>query len=90
MKRRQTLPTTDEPQEWHCPALGRIIDHGLGWECCFADQGGPTDTAAWLKDWISISERFRSLEEFHQVCADCKHCQWVKCPNAQQEEKPDR
>jgi hypothetical protein len=68
----------DEESRWHCPALGQVIDHGLCWECCFAGGIGPRHTKEQLLQWIEESERFVSLEQFHQVCASCKHCQWSR------------
>lgn len=65
---------------WHCPAVGKVIPDGLCWEYCFADDGGPTDTAAELKAWIAASGRFSSLSGFHEVCRTCAHCQWSPEP----------
>ncbi|WP_147431326.1 hypothetical protein [Azonexus fungiphilus] len=63
---------------WYCPAVQKVISAGLCWEYCFADLGGPTDTAAELKAWIAKSGRLSSLSEFHEVCHVCPHCQWSK------------
>lgn len=77
-------PVNDEASRWFCPAFGRVIDHGLCWECCFAGCGGPRDTAEALLEWIAESQRFRSLEDFHKVCTSCEHCQWSHDPSTSQ------
>jgi hypothetical protein len=62
--------------EWFCPAVERRIADGLCWEYCFAGCGGPVDAARNLRRWIEDSNRFSSLEDFHEVCRTCEHCQW--------------
>ncbi len=62
---------------WFCPAKELVIDPTACWEYAMAGAGGPTDTASALHAWIVQSPRFRSLAEFHAVCADCPHCPWV-------------
>jgi hypothetical protein len=68
----------DEVSRWYCPAFRQVIDHGLCWECCFSGSIGPADTKEQLLAWIKESGRFGSLEQFHQVCASCEHCQWSR------------
>lgn len=68
----------EEDREWFCPAVERVIDEGLCWEYCFADNGGPIDTAQELDIWIRHTKKFRGIEEFHRVCEICTHCQWSK------------
>jgi protein-S-isoprenylcysteine O-methyltransferase Ste14 len=72
----------DAESHWYCPAFGQVIDHGLCWECCFAGIIGPRDTKEYLIRWIKESGRFASLEEFHQVCESCEHCQWSREPES--------
>jgi hypothetical protein len=69
-------PVNDEAARVFCPALGRVIDDGLCWECCMADHGGPTDTAGALRRWVAASGRFQSVADFQRVCARCSHCAW--------------
>jgi hypothetical protein len=69
-------PVNDEAGRVFCPAFGRVIDDGLCWECCMAEQGGPTDTAEDLRRWLAGSGRFASVAEFQQMCAGCPHCAW--------------
>jgi hypothetical protein len=59
-----------------CPAFARVIDCGLCWECCMADQGGPISTAEQLRRWATESGRFASIRAFQQVCAGCPNCVW--------------
>jgi hypothetical protein len=66
----------DEAGRVSCPAFGRMIDNGLCWECCMADEGGPADTAEELRRWVASSGRFASVLDFQQVCAGCPHCAW--------------
>jgi hypothetical protein len=66
----------DDPDQVHCPAFGQRIAYGLCWECCMADNGGPTDTAEQLRQWVARSGRFRSVADFQRVCAGCPHCAW--------------
>lgn len=61
---------------WYCTAMEKKIDCGLCWEYCFVDNGGPTDTANELKKWIEKTNKFKSVNEFHEVCGDCVYCQW--------------
>lgn len=61
---------------WYCPATEKEINWGLCWEYCFADMGGPLDTACALKRWIKLSKKFKNVEDFHKVCETCIHCQW--------------
>ena len=49
---------------------------GLCWEYCFAEMGGPLDTANELNTWIEQDEKFHTIEEFHRICEVCIHCQW--------------
>jgi hypothetical protein len=70
------VPLSDKGDQVFCPAFDRRIDDGLCWECCMAEQGGPTDTAAQLRRWVAESQRFASIAEFQQVCALCPHCAW--------------
>ena len=70
------IPMGDKGNQVFCPAFDRHIDIGLCWECCMADQGGPTDTAVQLRNWIVDSQRFASIAEFQKVCALCEHCVW--------------
>jgi len=71
----------DARESFYCPALETVIANGACWDYCFADQGGPIDTAKWLKNWISNSKKFDSLESFHKVCENCEHCQWEATHN---------
>src|SRR5437763_1881526 len=64
-------PENDEAGRVFCPAFGHVIDDGLCWECCMADQGGPTDTAEALREWVATSGRFKSVADFQRVCAGC-------------------
>lgn len=68
----------DKGSRWHCPALDQVIDHGLCWECCFAGSIGPRAITEQLLKWIEESGEFASLEQFHQVCESCEHCQWAR------------
>ncbi|MDL2273393.1 hypothetical protein LJC34_02450, partial [Oscillospiraceae bacterium OttesenSCG-928-G22] len=61
---------------WLCPACGKEINEGLCWEYCFAENSGPTDTVDDLKKWIKDTGSFKNVEEFHDICKDCAHCQW--------------
>jgi hypothetical protein len=72
---RKHLQMSEQPDSWYCPAYESVIPHGLCWEFCFANKGGPTDTAERLIRWISESGKFKSLAEFHQICDSCEHCQ---------------
>jgi hypothetical protein len=69
-------PVNGEAGRVSCPALGRVIDDGLCWECCMAGHGGPTDTAEELRRWVASSGRFASVADFQRVCASCPHCAW--------------
>jgi hypothetical protein len=69
-------PVNAEPDRVFCPAFGRVIDDGLCWECCMADNGGPTDTAEALRRWVATAGRFASVADFQRVCAGCPHCEW--------------
>lgn len=68
----------EEENEWFCPAVEKVIDEGLCWEYCFADNGGPIDTAQELDLWIQDTKKFRNIEEFQMVCDRCTHCQWSR------------
>ncbi|WP_219836084.1 hypothetical protein [Paenibacillus sp. R14(2021)] len=68
----------EEEGEWFCPAVERVISEGLCWEYCFANNGGPTDTAQELDLWIRNTKKYKSIEEFQMVCDKCKHCQWSR------------
>ncbi len=59
-----------------CPACDKVLSCSLCWEYCFADRGGPMDTATELKTWIRRSGKFSSLAGFHKICTQCPHCQW--------------
>jgi hypothetical protein len=58
--------------EWFCPAVKKIIAHGLCWEYFYAGRGGPTDTAEELREWIKRTGAFKDLNEFQFVCENCK------------------
>jgi uncharacterized protein (TIGR02996 family) len=79
-------PANDEPGRVFCPAFARVIDDGLCWECCMADQGGPTSTAEELRRWVARSGRFASVADFQQVCAGCPHCAWRPAETGQERE----
>lgn len=66
----------EEEREWYCPAVERVIDEGLCWEYCFADNGGPIDTANELDLWIRKTKKFRDIKELQKICVRCTHCQW--------------
>lgn len=68
----------EEDRKWFCPAVERVIDEGKCWEYCFADNGGPIDTANELDLWIHKTKKFKNIEDFQQVCDRCTHCQWSK------------
>ena len=65
----------DDADVYHCPGLGKEIDAGLCWELCFAGNGGPTDTSVWLEQWIEKVSTLDNVDQFHQICAGCSHCQ---------------
>lgn len=67
-----------ESDSWFCPAVEKEIEHGLCWEYCFADIGGPADTAYELRRWIELTKKFMNIEDFHKLCEKCVHCQWAK------------
>jgi uncharacterized protein (TIGR02996 family) len=66
-----------------CPAFAQVIDDGLCWECCMADQGGPTSTAEQLRCWVAESGRIASVRTFQEVCASCPNCAWRPATPAQ-------
>jgi len=70
------VPVNDDANQVFCPAFDRVIDDGLCWECCMADQGGPSDTTEELRRWVVLSGRFASVADFQRVCANCSHCAW--------------
>ncbi|CAM4479199.1 hypothetical protein PATA110616_20830 [Paenibacillus tarimensis] len=59
-----------------CPGKQEVIPASLCWEYCFADHGGPSDTAAELKEWILKTKKYKDISEFHKVCETCVNCQW--------------
>lgn len=59
----------------YCPAVDREIEEGLCREYSFAGHGGSKDTLRDLKQWIRLSRRYESVEDFYRVCAACAHCQ---------------
>jgi hypothetical protein len=63
---------------WYCPAVEKEIAHGLCWEYCFAEIGGSVDTAYQLDRWIETTKKFKNIDDFHNVCEKCIHCQWSK------------
>jgi hypothetical protein len=56
--------------------MDKDINEGLCWEYCFADNGGPADTANELRKWIEETNRFIDIKDFHEVCENCVYCQW--------------
>jgi hypothetical protein len=63
---------------WYCPALEKEIVDGLCWEYCFATNGGPADASPELRNWIEQTKKYKDINEFHQACESCPHCQWAK------------
>ncbi|MFZ5642432.1 MAG: hypothetical protein ACOY46_02430 [Bacillota bacterium] len=59
--------------KWYCHAMKKEIPEGQCYEYFYAERGGPDDTARALKEWISKTKLFKSIEEFHKVCDE-------KCP----------
>ncbi|MGE5474884.1 MAG: hypothetical protein ACM3UU_11760 [Ignavibacteriales bacterium] len=76
MKTREKI--NSENDEWFCPAIENTILHGLCWEYCFASIGGPKDTEEELERWIATDNKFKSIDDFHEICKKCEHCQWPK------------
>jgi hypothetical protein len=63
---------------WTCPAIESEIEEGLCWEYCYAEIGGPIDTAHALRTWIKKTGKVNDIEDFHKVCENCTHCRWSK------------
>ncbi|MNW67530.1 hypothetical protein D3C74_461230 [compost metagenome] len=65
--------------EWFCPAFERVLNEGLCWEYCYANNGGPTDTVQELDSWIKNTMKFRNIDEFHTIfCDRCIHGKWSR------------
>lgn len=73
-----TRRRNDFESEYFCPAVGRKIDVGLCWEYCFVDNGAPMDTTQILKKWVTNTQIYNSIKDFHSVCEICSQCQWAK------------
>lgn len=71
LRRRNNINDT-----FFCPSVSRKITDRLCWEYCFADNGGPKDTAKELKSWLADTHIYKNIKEFHSVCEICSHCQW--------------
>lgn len=60
---------------WFCPAIEKVIPHGLCWEYYFAGRGGPADTEDDLISWLVQSKKFDNLESFEEECKRCPYNQ---------------
>lgn len=64
-------------KDYYCPLLQKDIYEGLCWEICFANIAIKLEGISEFQNFLSRSNKYKTVEDAHKVCAECVHCQWA-------------
>lgn len=62
-------------KEYFCPLVQKDINEGLCWEICFANIAIKIEGVPEFQNFLSNSNKYKTVKEAHQVCSRCINCQ---------------